>query len=192
MSLDLITRPPMVDFCLSLRLISCCTSFLLECIDTLRHLNMFVHWLHCALLSFATSVLHDISPAMNRGTPNGFKNSAQSPFLWSSFVLPAEALTGLSWVSHVKGWWAEYLPQWLLWGFNGVGSLVSVSYSVVSSSLWPHGLKPSGLLCPWDSPGVNTGTGSHFLFQGIFASQRLNPSLWILYHWATKKSPLMA
>ena len=43
MSLDLITRPPMVDFCLSLSLISRCTSFLPECIDTLRHLNMFVH-----------------------------------------------------------------------------------------------------------------------------------------------------
>ena len=38
--------------------------------------------------------------------------------------------------------------------------------SVVSDSLWPHGLKPARLLCPWDFPGKNTGVGCHFLLQG--------------------------
>ena len=33
------------------------------------------------------------------------------------------------------------------------------------------------LLCPWDSPGKNTGVGCHFLFRGIFPTQRLNPGL---------------
>ena len=42
----------------------------------------------------------------------------------------------------------------------------SVNRSVVSDSLRPHGLKSSRLLCPWDSPGNNTGVGSHFLLQG--------------------------
>ena len=32
----------------------------------------------------------------------------------------------------------------------------SVSYSVMSNSLWPHGLLPARLLCPWDSPGKST------------------------------------
>ena len=32
------------------------------------------------------------------------------------------------------------------------------------------------LLCPWDSPGKNTGVGSHFLLQGIFVTQGLNVS----------------
>ena len=27
---------------------------------------------------------------------------------------------------------------------------------VVSDSLWPHGLQPTRLLCPWNSPGKNT------------------------------------
>ena len=36
---------------------------------------------------------------------------------------------------------------------------------------------PSRLLCPWDSPGKNTGVGCHVLLQGIFLSHRLNPSL---------------
>ena len=30
---------------------------------------------------------------------------------------------------------------------------VAVSHSVVSDSLQPHGLQPTRLLCPWDSPG---------------------------------------
>ena len=35
--------------------------------------------------------------------------------------------------------------------------------SVISNSLWPHGPWPARLLCPWDSPGKNTGVGCHFL-----------------------------
>ena len=33
--------------------------------------------------------------------------------------------------------------------------------SIVSDSLWPHGL-PSRLFCPWGSPVKNTGVGCHF------------------------------
>jgi len=49
--------------------------------------------------------------------------------------------------------------------------------SVVSNSLQPHGLQPTRLLCPWDSPGKNTGVGCHFLLQRIFLSQGSNPYL---------------
>jgi len=41
----------------------------------------------------------------------------------------------------------------------------------MSDSLQPHALWPTGLLCPWDSPGKNTGVGCHFLLQGIFLTQ---------------------
>ena len=36
--------------------------------------------------------------------------------------------------------------------------------------------------CPWHFPGKNTGVGFHFLLQGIFQTQGLNPCLlhWIL------------
>ena len=30
------------------------------------------------------------------------------------------------------------------------------------ASWWPHGLWPARLLCPWDSPGKNTGVGLPF------------------------------
>ena len=47
-------------------------------------------------------------------------------------------------------------------------------------------VKLVGFLCPWDFSGKNTGVGCHFLLQGIFLVQGLNPrfphSRWILYH----------
>ena len=40
-----------------------------------------------------------------------------------------------------------------------------------------HRLWPARLLCPWDSPGKNTGAGCYCLLQGIFLTQSLNPGL---------------
>ena len=53
----------------------------------------------------------------------------------------------------------------------------SVSCLVVSDVLRPHELGPIRLLCPWNSPGKNTGVGSHSLLQGIFPTQGSNPGL---------------
>ena len=64
----------------------------------------------------------------------------------------------------------------------------SESRSVVSDSLWPH-----GLYSPWNSPGQNTGVGSLSLLQGIFPTQGSNPGLLhcrqILYQLSHKGSP---
>ena len=46
--------------------------------------------------------------------------------------------------------------------------------SVLSDSLQPHGPLPTRLLCPWSSPGKNTGVGCHFFLQGIFLTQESN------------------
>ena len=54
---------------------------------------------------------------------------------------------------------------------------VCVSCSVVSESLQSHGLWPARLLCPWDSPGKNTGVDCHFLLQEIFLTQGSNLGL---------------
>jgi len=35
----------------------------------------------------------------------------------------------------------------------------------MSDSVRPHGLQPTRLLHPWNSPGKNTGVGCHFLLQ---------------------------
>ena len=39
------------------------------------------------------------------------------------------------------------------------------------------------LLCPWDSPGKNTGVGYHVLLQGIFLTQGWNQGLLQLLPW---------
>ena len=62
------------------------------------------------------------------------------------------------------------------------------SCSVVSDSLWPH-----GLYSPWISQGQNTGVGSLSLIQGIFPTQGSNLDLlhsrWILHQLSHKGSP---
>ena len=81
------------------------------------------------------------------------------------------------------------------------------SHSVVSDSVRPHGLWPARLLCPWDSPGKNTGVGGHGLLQGVFPTQGSNLCLLRppalagrffttsttgkpLNHWTTGNSPV--
>ena len=53
--------------------------------------------------------------------------------------------------------------------------------------------KPTRFLCSWDSPGKNTGVGSHSLLQRIFLTQGWNPGLlhcrWILYCLSHQGSP---
>ena len=51
-------------------------------------------------------------------------------------------------------------------------SAESVNCSVLPNSLQPHGLQPIRPLCPWNSPGKNTGVGGHSLLQVIFLTQR--------------------
>ena len=71
-----------------------------------------------------------------------------------------------------------------------LGSICNLSYLIVHmclsvscmraqscQTLWPHGLQPARLLCPWDSPDKNTGGSSHFLLQEIFPTQGWNPHL---------------
>ena len=53
----------------------------------------------------------------------------------------------------------------------------------------------ASLLCPWNSPGKNTGVGICSLLQGIFPIQESNPGLphcrCILHHLSYQESPGM-
>ena len=57
-------------------------------------------------------------------------------------------------------------------------------------SLPTHRLKPTKLLCPWESLGKNTGVGCHALLQGFFPTQGLNPCLFHLLHLQVSSLPL--
>ena len=68
----------------------------------------------------------------------------------------------LEWKSSIKNIaWKSYIT---------ITCLKSEGRSVVSDSLWPH-----GLYSPWNSPGQNAGVGSLSLLQGIFPTQGSKP-----------------
>ena len=56
--------------------------------------------------------------------------------------------------------------------FHNSTRIESESHSVVFYSLQPH-----GLYSPWNSPGHNTGVGSHSLLQGFLRTQGSNPAI---------------
>ena len=66
--------------------------------------------------------------------------------------------------------------------------LLLLSHSVMSDSLWPH-----GLYNPWNFPGQNTEVGNRSLFLEIFPTQGYSPCLlhcrWILYQLYHQGSP---
>ena len=81
----------------------------------------------------------------------------------------------LTYVSHIAGWF------FTVWASNNDSESETCS---VSNSLWPHGLILQARILDW---------GSLSLLQGIFPTQRSNPSLlhcrWILYQLSHKGSP---
>ena len=62
----------------------------------------------------------------------------------------------------------DQLSSWTEKKLQNTSQSQSVSCSVVSNSLRPHGQWLTRLLCPWNSPGKSTGVGCHCLLQGIF------------------------
>ena len=57
---------------------------------------------------------------------------------------------------------------------------------VMSDSLRPHGLQPTGLLCPWDFPGKSTGVGGHCLLQDLTELTSKKDVLFIRGDWSAK------
>ena len=88
---------------------------------------------------------------------------------WPSVHRVAKSWTWLKQLCTHGSDWEFYCSSFL--------SALCVVTSVVSNSLQPYGLKPSRLLCPWNSPGKNTGVGCHSFLQGIFPTQGSNPGL---------------
>ena len=53
----------------------------------------------------------------------------------------------------------------------------------------PRDWSPPGSSCLWNFSGKNTGVGCHFLFQGIFPAQGLNPNLLHFLRWQADSLP---
>ena len=83
-----------------------------------------------------------------------------------------------AWMNSLSSWpglWKTQLSLddfelgggiWRKVSFGYLNACESVSHSAVFHCLEPH-RQPAMLLCPWNSPGKNTGVGSHSLLQGI-------------------------
>ena len=124
-----------------------------------------------------------------------YETSHQSRFDARNWMLGAGALgrprrmvwggrreEGSRWGTHVY-LWQIYFDIWQ-------NQSDQISCSVVSDSLWPYGLKPARLLCPWNFSGKNIGAGCHFLLQGIYQIQGLNMHFLCLLHWQADSLPL--
>ena len=102
------------------------------------------------------------------------------------------ALTRQTFVSKVMSLLFNMLPRLVLPRSKHL--LISWLHSPSAVILEPPKIKPAtvsppicheviGLLCPWDSPGKNTGVDCHFLLQGILPTQGSNLHLWHRLRW---------
>ena len=62
--------------------------------------------------------------------------------------------------------------------------------SVIFNSLRPNGPKLTRL-CPWDSPGKNTGVSCHAHLQRIFLTQSQTRISYVYLHWQEGSLPLV-
>ena len=119
------------------------------------------------------------------------------PKYWSfSFsISPANECSGLisfrtDWLDLLAVQGTLYVSKAYNWAVHSLcisNVTACLAQSVVSNSARPYGLRNLRLLCPWDSPGKNTGVGCHALLQGIFPTQGSNRSYFcigrsVLYH----------
>ena len=146
-------------------------------LDKIHVKSLFLcHWIRTQNTGYHKMLVYPVvSPPGRRGGDNRG---------WEGWMA---SLTQWTWVWASSGsWWWTGKPGVLQsMGSQRVGQdwatelnwscfLVAKSYLTL---LWPHRLKSIRLLCPWDSPGKNTGVGFHFLLQGIFLTQESNPNL---------------
>ena len=143
------------------------TSFFLHTYIYGINLSSGLSWVKCSLEVMAWTVHHTLSKSMLLLLKT-FPIFFQSWLLCPS-IFPTNFCLSLS-------------CPFLLSSVLSISSVCVLSHSVVSSSLWPHGLQPTRLLCPWNFSGKNTGVSCHFLLQGIFPTQGLNPCLLHLLH----------
>ena len=126
---------------------------------------------------------------------------------WYEFWRQGIRITAICMSSSILVLWAglcfpqihrieAFVIQWLshVWLFSTQWTIRHTSFPIRH-----HLLELALIHVQWvtdaNSPGKNTGVGSHFLLGGIFLTQGLNPSLlhcrWIPYHLSYLGSPAL-
>ena len=138
---------------------------------------------------------------MDRGAWQATSMGSQSWTWLSAFTSPLLDINCCCLVTKSRRAWQPtpvFLPGESLWteepgGLQCLGSQrFGLSTAQSLSHVWLFATPgtvpaPTGLLCPWNFPGKNTGADYHFLLQEIFPTQGLNPCL---LHWQVDSLPL--
>ena len=106
-----------------------------------------------------------------------------------SKTLPLKKITKLFQITNlamcVKN--AHFIPRLQHWQMPFSMCMRSCFRVRLSATPWTVAYQ---VLCPWDSPGRNTGVGCHSLLQGIFPTQKSTPCLLCLLLWQAGSLPL--
>ena len=158
--------------------------------------NSFPASLRGLLLRLVPHKLSDRWPLFFAGC---WTEAPLAPWHMGSYImvagfLPSEGERDLVWPRSIRGLWGSslWLPEAQSFLFHHGVELHSRNrsqfvlqlivfffsiyvYSVVSDPLGPHGLYPTGLLCPWNSPGQDTGVGLLFPSPGDLPNPWIEP-----------------
>ena len=140
-----------------------------------------IYWLDIGVFLFF-SLTQPPSPPKSRSNRCFLRHSLK--LLKNLFCVNCESsinihtLSGVRWIAGEKLLCGNREPRLVLWdeGWDrGRGERLgreseTESRSVVSDSLWPHGVYSA-----WNSPGQNTGVGSLSLLQGNLPNPRIRP-----------------
>ena len=113
------------------------------------------------------------SPGHRRpgGATDGFRGLYPPSRPWHGLCTPPQTPD----LKHIDRRGLEV--TWLISGSFRLNACTACSVSWLRLTLCdPHGLQPAGILCPWNSPGKDTGVGCHSLLQGLFLIQRSEPT----------------
>ena len=143
--------------------------------------------------------LHDAKRPLNGKDPDAGKDwrrEEKGTTGWDGWMASRTQWTWV-WASSRSWWWTGRPGVLQSMESQGVGhcwvtelnwtELIAAAAKSLQScpTLRPHGLQPTRLLCPWDSPGKNTGVGCHFLLQLNWLDPRYSSPSWLPLdsHW---------
>jgi len=151
---------------------------------------VFIDTCCCSVTQLCPTLCDPMDCSPTSSSVLGISQARRLEWVATSFfrgIFPTQGLNPCLWSPSIGRWVPYHCATWEA-GMNNWTRCCLVAKSCLTL-LWPRDCNHARLLCPWDSPGKNTGVGCHFLLQGIFPTQQSNSHLLhcrgIPYHWAT-------
>ena len=158
----------------------------LESITIVSYLHVFLHKERHIILQRGKG---NRVAVVNKGSIVGIELD-WGCLLFTELFLGMKGLSSSSWTLLPS--WVQELSLLAVQLYYNCKCEVKVLVAQSCLTLWSHGLQPTKILSPWNSPGKNTGVGCYSFLQGIFLIQGLNSGLLhcrqILYHLSHQES----